>query len=87
MQFSTQLASCTVGDIACNVYRVVHQTASEITYQLHFTELPTGKHQTLLAESENDAIYLFAAWLVLDEPDIGSSVRRLRSKLDFDFLP
>lgn len=68
-----------LGDLHVTVFQVTSLepadkgTPAQFTYELMFTDIPTGKTERIVAEGEQDAIMLFAAWLTVDEPGVSLS--------------
>ncbi len=69
-----QIASIVVGDTALSVYASTsldRDAGFPLVHQLFFHDLPTNTSAIVPAEGEDDALKLYAAWIVADETQIG----------------
>lgn len=68
------VASVCVGDMVVALYAVrtpcvnaYEKEFLETTYELHFHSLNSGEHAMIPIRGENDALCMFASWIMMDE--------------------
>ena len=69
------IATIYIGDTHLSVIAVQSldpHDAAQFSYELHFRDGPSGKFATVVADGENTALYMFAAWIAADEPSLGA---------------
>lgn len=86
-----QIATICIGDSlvsVCQVQSLDKDDFIQFSYVLYFRDLPTGRTAEILADGEDHALKLLAAWIMLNEERLGvldSIAADLRSRLPREF--